>query len=199
MERTRNSHVRSLRLSVLGALTLASGALVAACTTPGGGATVAPSAASSPAPASIAPSAAASAAPSTAAAGATVNVSPAGFVTDKDGKTLYLFTRDAAGTSACSGECAASWPPLTVPTAADATAGTGVTGAVATITRDDGSVQVTLAGKPLYYFAGDAAAGDTNGQGLNDVWWLIDGAGEAIQTVDLPGPSASKCGGPACY
>jgi len=81
----------------------------------------------------------------------------------------------------------------------DVTAGTGVTGTIGTITRDDGGIQATLGGVPLYYFAGDIAAGETNGQGLNDVWWLVDGAGAAVESLDNPGPSGSSCSGPACY
>ena len=51
---------------------------------------------------------------------------------------------------------------------------------VGTITRDDGTVQGTYNGWPLYYFSGDSAPGDVNGQGLNDVWWVIDASGTAI-------------------
>ncbi len=61
-----------------------------------------------------------------------------------------------------------------------ATAGDGLTGTLGTATRDDGTTQVTLNGWPLYYFAGDAAAGATEGQGLNDVWWLVTPDGSAI-------------------
>jgi predicted lipoprotein with Yx(FWY)xxD motif len=62
----------------------------------------------------------------------------------------------------------------------DVTAGTGVTGALATITRDDGSLQVTLGGKPLYYFMNDMAAGETNGHEQNDVWFLAGPDGKGI-------------------
>ena len=124
-------------------------------------------------------------------------------VTGKDGLSLYVFTKDTtAGSSACNGDCAATWPPLTVAAASDATAGTGVSGALATITRADGSLQVTLGGKPLYYFKGDAAAGDTNGQGLNGVWYLASPTGDPRGCDDRPGaasPGASTCTGPTCY
>ena len=70
----------------------------------------------------------------------------------KDGKSLYVFTPDTGTSSNCNDDCAANWPPLTVTMADDVAAGTGVTGTLGTITRADGSLQVTLGGHPLYYF-----------------------------------------------
>ena len=91
------------------------------------------------------------------------------YVVGAEGRTLYFFANDTAGVSRCTGGCASQWPPLTV--AADATpAGAGVAGSLAAIMREDGSHQVALDGKPLYYFAGDTAAGDENGDGLGGVW-----------------------------
>jgi predicted lipoprotein with Yx(FWY)xxD motif len=90
----------------------------------------------------------------------------------EDGMTLYTFDQDTEGTSACTGGCADNWPPFTVDEGEEATAGEGVTGEIGTITRDDGSTQVTYNGAPLYYFAGDEAAGDSNGDGLNGVWHI---------------------------
>jgi predicted lipoprotein with Yx(FWY)xxD motif len=103
-------------------------------------------------------------------------------VVDEEGRTLYLFTRDTqgAGNSVCNGDCATAWPPLTVDDDGGVATGDGVTGEVGTATRDDGSTQVTLNGWPLYYFQADAAPGDANGQGVNDVWWVVDPAGDAI-------------------
>jgi predicted lipoprotein with Yx(FWY)xxD motif len=79
--------------------------------------------------------------------------------------TLYTFTHDVAnsGTSACTGQCIVTWPALTVPAGGTPTAGPGVTGTLGTITRDDGTVQVTYNGLPLYFFKGDSAPGDSNG------------------------------------
>jgi predicted lipoprotein with Yx(FWY)xxD motif len=65
-------------------------------------------------------------------------------------------------------------------TAGEAPALDGVTGDVDTITATDGSTQVTLNGWPLYYYAGDSAAGDTAGQGVNEVWWVVGANGEKI-------------------
>lgn len=101
-------------------------------------------------------------------------------VVDGEGKTLYMFDKDTQGSgqSSCSGECLTNWPPLTVTGEAPAVA--DVTGEVGTITLADGSTQVTLNGWPLYYFAGDSAAGDVNGQGVGGVWWVLTPAGERM-------------------
>lgn len=101
-------------------------------------------------------------------------------VVDADGKTLYMFDTDTQGSgeSSCTGTCLTNWPPLT--TEGDAPAVQGVTGEVGTITTADGSQQVTLNGWPLYYFAGDAAAGDVNGQGVGGIWWVLSPAGERM-------------------
>lgn len=97
---------------------------------------------------------------------------------DGEGATLYVFDNDTDGTSTCYDDCASNWPPLT----GEATAGEGVDESLlGTTERDDGTVQVTYADSPLYYFAGDQAAGDVNGQGVGDVWWVVGPDGEAIQ------------------
>ncbi len=161
---------------ILAALLL-TGIAVAACT---GGSGASPILTASP---TTAPAASATA----ATGGVTVNVAEnaAGtIVVDADGMALYLFTRDTqgSGTSACNGDCAASWPPLLLDSGATAEPGDGLTGTLGTATRNDGSVQVTLDGWPLYHYAGDTAPGDTNGQGLNDVWWLVAPDGSAVGT-----------------
>jgi predicted lipoprotein with Yx(FWY)xxD motif len=75
---------------------------------------------------------------------------------------------------------AAAWPALTVTGAA--TAGTGVQASLlSTAKQANGSTQVTYGGKPLYHFAGDTAAGDTKGQGLNGVWFVVRGDGSLVQ------------------
>jgi predicted lipoprotein with Yx(FWY)xxD motif len=96
---------------------------------------------------------------------------------DADGMTLYLFMPDAQGASQCVDSCATTWPPLAGP----ATAGDGVDEALlSTADRPDGSAQVTYNGWPLYHFASDAAAGDTNGQGVGNIWYVVDASGNAI-------------------
>ena len=119
------------------------------------------------------PIAAPSAAPSSApeATGATVEASTTGtagtvLVAGSNGMTLYTFDKDVAnsGTSACTGDCLARWPALTVAPGTTPSAGPGVAGALGTITRaDDGSLQVTYNGLPLYFYAGDTKPGDTSG------------------------------------
>lgn len=98
-------------------------------------------------------------------------------VTDAAGMTLYLFTQDSPGTSACTGDCLAAWPPLV----GEPSAGEGIDASLlGTIERDDGTTQASYAGWPLYYFAQDAAPGDLTGQGVNDVWYVLSPAGEQI-------------------
>jgi predicted lipoprotein with Yx(FWY)xxD motif len=96
---------------------------------------------------------------------------------DGEGRTLYLFTPDAQGTPTCVDACANTWPPLV----GTATAGEGVDGTLlGTIARADGSEQVTHNGWPLYRYSRDSGPGDTNGQGFNDVWFVVSPTGEAI-------------------
>jgi predicted lipoprotein with Yx(FWY)xxD motif len=116
---------------------------------------------------------------------ATVEVSESAefgpILVDGEGMSLYLFTNDTqnSGTSTCADDCLAEWPPLL--SDGDPVAGEGVDAAMlGTITRDDGTTQVTYNGWPLYYFADDTAPGDTNGQGLGDVWFLVTPDGEAV-------------------
>jgi len=107
---------------------------------------------------------------STVALGGTDELGP--FLTDGAGMTLYVFAHDEPGMSNCSGDCAAAWPPLTVEEGENPSAGPGVAGVLGVIAREDGLRQVTFNGWPLYYWKDDMAAGDTTGQGVNDVWWV---------------------------
>jgi predicted lipoprotein with Yx(FWY)xxD motif len=94
------------------------------------------------------------------------------FLVDTKGMTLYQFKKDMPGTSACEGECVAKWPVYYRDAVA---AADGLkAGDFGTITRADGRKQTTYKGMPLYYFAGDKAAGDTNGQGVKDVWFVVN-------------------------
>ena len=193
--RAENPAARLRRGTV--AVAAAAAFVVAACANSGGGATTAPATQSSP---TTAPG---SAAATTDADYTSLEVAQdptlGAYVTGRDGMALYLFKPDTGTTSNCNDDCAAKWPPLTVEDEDDISAGSGVTGALATITRADGSMQATLAGHPLYYFAGDKAAGEVNGQGLNEVWFLAAPDGTMVTAAGGPAPSPSKCGGPACY
>lgn len=103
-------------------------------------------------------------------------------VVDADGMTVYMFDNDTQGgdSSTCEGECATNWPAVTADSD-DPPVAEGIDGELGTIEGVDGEPQVTLNGWPLYYFAGDEAPGDINGQGVNDVWWVLTPAGEKIQ------------------
>jgi predicted lipoprotein with Yx(FWY)xxD motif len=163
--------------------------LLAACSS-SGGATASPPASVAPStPASVAPSTPASVEPSmepsesagpSAESGIELKVADGGatlgqYLTEEDGKTLYMFTNDTkdSGKSTCNGDCATNWPPLLADSADAVKLEDGVTGTVSIVTRDDGSKQVAYNGQPLYYFAGDSAAGDTNGQGVGDKWFVV--------------------------
>jgi predicted lipoprotein with Yx(FWY)xxD motif len=100
---------------------------------------------------------------------------------DAEGNTLYMFVPDQEeGEPTCYDDCAESWPALEA--TGDLTAGEGLDQSLlASIERTDGTTQVSYNDLPLYYFSGDEAAGDTNGQGLNDVWWVMSPEGEPIQ------------------
>ncbi len=91
-------------------------------------------------------------------------------LTDANGMTLYTFGNDQPGVSNCNGGCANVWPAFQPP-AGDLTLPDGATGVLDVITRDDGTMQVTYNGMPLYNFSGDANPGDTNGQGIGGVWF----------------------------
>ena len=161
---------RSLLLPAL----LAATAVVAACSS-GGGATAAPSVA--------APSVAPSEAPAAAAEIKLADSSLGQIIVDGAGKTLYMFQPDEAGTPTCYDDCAAAWPPLLADDAASVTAGTGLDASKITVVdRTDGGKQVKYGNWTLYYFANDAAAGDVNGQGINDVWYVVGADGEPIKS-----------------
>ncbi len=91
---------------------------------------------------------------------------------DGNGMTLYMFTKDEPNKVNCSGGCLESWPPLLA--VADYTLGDGVNAdLVGTADLPDGSKIVTYNKMPLYYWVGDSKPGDTNGQGVNDVWYVV--------------------------
>jgi hypothetical protein len=111
--------------------------------------------------------------------------------------TLYVLTTDSADTSSCSGTCATNWPPLAAAIGATITGPSGATGAFATITRSDGIVQVTYNHMPLYYYAGDSAAGDTKGQGKNGVWFVAPLSGSVPSAGASAGASAAASAAPS--
>ncbi len=110
----------------------------------------------------------------------TQNPTYGSYLTDGQGKSLYLFTKDTKNTSNCYDACAQAWPPLLVK--AKPTAGKGLAASfLGTAPRKDGALQATYGGWPLYYFAKDTKAGDTTGQAVGGVWFLISPYGVAIK------------------
>lgn len=96
---------------------------------------------------------------------------------DAEGRTIYLFTLDDERTSGCEGACAEAWPPVV----GDPVAGDGVSQELlGNAERSDGSIQVTYGGYPLYTYTGDPAPGDANGQGFNDVWFMVTPEGDPL-------------------
>ncbi|GHH17517.1 SCO0930 family lipoprotein [Streptomyces lanatus] len=119
-------------------------------------------------------------------------------LTDSAGMTLYRFDKDTAdpAKSNCDGDCAAKWPPVS---ADDATAGEGIDKALlGSVTRSDGSKQLTVDGWPAYHYAKDTKAGDVNGQGVGGTWYALAPNGKKAQggagaeAGDLPGLSTRK-------
>jgi len=95
------------------------------------------------------------------------------FLVGANRMTLYMFTNDEAGISNCTGQCADNWPPLLVQAGEVPVPGFGVSGNLGVIERDDGSLQVTYDGQPLYFWVNDEEAGDTTGNGVNNVWFIV--------------------------
>ena len=188
------------RFLALSAALIATGGLVlSACSsssTPGTSSTPnSPStAAAASAPASAAPSRPTASAPATSAAAspAPASAAPAGadlkvgttklgpVVVDAKGFTVYYFKPDVAGSgkSACTGACLAAWPAVVASGAAPSAI--GVTGKLGVITRDDGTKQVTVDGRPVYTFANDKAPGQVNGQSIKDVWFAVSPSGAQV-------------------
>lgn len=97
---------------------------------------------------------------------------------DPDGFTLYVFTADSGGESACYDDCAGAWPPVPADTAIGSDLDASLFGS---ISRTDGIEQLTINGMPLYRYAPDESPGDTNGQGVNDVWFVVDPDGNMME------------------
>lgn len=104
-----------------------------------------------------------------------------------DGSSLYVFTADSDGSSACTEACAETWPPVK--------ADIGILSDLdqsmfSSITREDGTDQLTVNGMPLYFYAVDSGPGDTSGQGLNDAWFVVSPSGTKIES-SAPGTDDS--------
>jgi predicted lipoprotein with Yx(FWY)xxD motif len=154
--------------------------MVAACSS--GGSTSSSGASSATgAPAASSP-AAASTGSSSATEITTASASGMTFLTNGSGRAVYLWVKDTSDASQCSGACAGAWPPVTA-TGSVTAGGSAVASDLGTITRSDGTKQVTYDGHPLYYFAGDSGSGQANGQGSDSFgakWWLVTPAGADV-------------------
>jgi predicted lipoprotein with Yx(FWY)xxD motif len=176
------------RIQIVRVIGVAGIALMAAACSSGSSTTSSTPATSSPA-APAATQASSPAATGQASATATVSLAslpgiPGMALVGSNGRTLYLFEADKNGTSACSGACAAAWPPDIV--TGSPQAGTGVNQALlGTITRSDGTLQVTYNGHPLYYFVADTADGVAHGEATKAFgaeWYVVNAAGSKIDT-----------------
>jgi predicted lipoprotein with Yx(FWY)xxD motif len=162
-------------------LLLLTGTALAAVVLTGCAATASPSSGSSGSsqsstPASVAPAASGDDA-------ATAKTSLGTVVVDGKGLTAYYFDKDVAGSgkSSCAGQCAALWPAITASGTAPTVA--GITGKVGTIPAAGGGKQVTIDGRPIYTFAKDTKAGDTNGQGVGKAWFAVSPTGKELKSA----------------
>jgi predicted lipoprotein with Yx(FWY)xxD motif len=179
---------------------VASALMVAAC------GSAASSSSSAPASSAAAAGSSAAAAGSSASAAATGTVitthagSGGAFLTTSTGQAVYLWVKDGKNMSACSGACASAWPPVTA-TGTVTAAGSAQPSELGTITRSDGTKQVTYDGHPLYTFVGDSGPDHTSGQGSDGFgakWWLVAPSGAQITAADTAsgsGSASSNTGG----
>jgi predicted lipoprotein with Yx(FWY)xxD motif len=159
------------RLFTVTALALVSALVLAACGSSSKSSTTSTSAAST------------AKTPAATAALVTTKKGPLGtFLVDSNGRTLYLWEADKSTKSACNGSCAVAWPPLKATGTTKAAGGVKMS-LLGTTKRADGSTEVTYAGHPLYYFAGDSSPGQTTGEGnegFGAYWWVVTPSGKAI-------------------
>lgn len=113
---------------------------------------------------------------------------------NSSGRTLYHDTKDTSSTIACTATCAQTWPPLTIPSGTKPTWGSGLSGSkFGTVTRPDGTLQVTYAGWPLYTYSNDSGPGQAQGQGVGGIWYAITAAGTNASSSG--GSTSSSSGG----
>ena len=151
--------------------------------------------------------------PPTPAPGIDVKMSTGGYLVDSKGMTLYFFTKDVDGTSACTGACLEKWPVFYAENIKVSGLGSADFG---TITRSDGSRQTTYLGWPLYYYFQDKAPGDITGEGVGKVWYLakeytvtiadklnmtylVDGKGRTLYRYTHDSPGVRTCTGECLF
>jgi predicted lipoprotein with Yx(FWY)xxD motif len=181
----------------------ATAVLVAACAS-GTSSSTGAAAGSSSAPA--APAASGSAAGGSSSGASVITTAKASgstILTDGSGRAVYLWAKDTGDMSSCSGACAGGWPPVTASGTVTA-AGGAQSSDLGTITRSDGTKQVTYDGHPLYYYAGDSGPGMATGQGSDAFgakWWLVAPTGSdvtsSVASFTVGGSSGSGAAAPA--
>jgi len=185
---------------LLGVLSLVTVLIVAACAAPA--APAQPTAVPTEIPTAVPPTAMPATPPTTGGGGASSsaaslmiakNPTLGAFLADDQGRTLYLFTKDTKGTSNCYDKCAQAWPPL-IPSGQLKLQDGVSTDLISTTVRNEGSVQLTYNGWPLYYYVKDLAAGDVTGQAVGKVWWVVSGEGNPIKPAALAITSTEKLG-----
>jgi predicted lipoprotein with Yx(FWY)xxD motif len=175
--------------------------LVAACSSAASAGTgAAPAAPASPAGGS---SSSAGAGSSGGTVITTASSSAGTVLTNGSGRAVYLWVKDTGPMSNCNGACAGAWPPVTT-TATATAAGSAKASDIGTITRSDGTKQVTYDGHPLYYFSGDSGAGTATGQGSDGFgakWWLVAPTGSdvtaSVSSLTAAGAAAAAPAAPA--
>ncbi len=110
-------------------------------------------------------------------------------LTDGNGRTLYVFAQDTKDTPTCYDACATRWPPFQTQGKTDAMNGLDAT-SIGSAKRKDGTMQVTYKGSPLYYWNADTKPGDTLGQGIGGIWWVVSPNGTEIKTSAATAPAA---------
>ena len=116
---------------------------------------------------------------------------------DGHGMAVYRFAADSAGHSTCTDTCLQYWPVVAAPATLPASL-TGVSATLGTLTRPDGTKQLTVAGWPVYTYAGDTTAGVATGQGKTlsgGQWWVVSASGSPVTTST--GGTASPAGSPS--
>jgi predicted lipoprotein with Yx(FWY)xxD motif len=111
------------------------------------------------------------------------------YLTDGQGRSLYMFASDTSAKSSCTGQCLTYWPRVTGAATASGGANASLLGTIS------GTGQVTYSGHPLYTYAGDKSAGETNGQGSDNFgakWWLLAPSGQQITTMSEGSSSSSS-------
>lgn len=130
----------------------------------------------------------------------TVSTSSGMVLTNSAGHTLYWYAIDSPSQSKCSGTCATFWPP--VPASTKMASGVTVPGTFGSITRSDGTKQLTYDGHPLYTFKLDTAPGQIHGNGVtttggttNELWWAVTPSGAKLAAAPAGGSSSPASGG----